>query len=157
MANKKSALQRRQATRQDPNREVKVVTYRRASTDEENQPYSLDAQQADIQSFLALRPNWTVVAEYVERASAKDVAGRPQLQSLLDAAGRDQFDAVLVAKVDRWSRRVSDVASTVEYLHDLGVEFVSVAEPFISTDGPFGTFMLQMLATFAEFERALII
>lgn len=116
----------------DLSREVRVVTYRRVATNEEYKPCTLDAQEADIKACLALRPNWTVVGEYVERASAMDMVGRPKLRALLEAAGRDEFDVVLVATVDRWSRRFSDLASTVEYLHDLGVEFVSVGGPLIS-------------------------
>ena len=82
---------------------VRVALYRRASTDEANQPYSLDAQEQRLRPYAASHPGWQVVGDYVERASAKDVEGRPQLKALLKAAAAGEFDLVLVARIDRWS------------------------------------------------------
>lgn len=135
---------------------VRVATYRRASTDETNQPYSLEVQDAALGHHVASQPGWVRVADYVERASGKDLDGRPELRRLLEAAGRGEFDVVLVMKLDRWSRRLVDVMATVDHLDKHAVKFKSATEPF-DTSGPLGTMMLQLLAIFAEFERGLIL
>ncbi|MDO9494309.1 MAG: recombinase family protein [Nocardioides sp.] len=137
-------------------RPARVATYKRASTDEGNQPYSLEAQQMRIDAFLLGRPEWTVVAEYEERASAKDIEGRPQMLRLLDDAARDKFDIVLVARLDRWSRSLIDVLDTVEELDEVDVSLASCTEQF-DTRTAVGRLLLSLLGTFAEFERATII
>jgi site-specific DNA recombinase len=63
---------------------------------------------------------------------------------------------LLVLKVDRFSRRQRDLVTLVEELSHLGVAFVSATEAF-DTSSPAGRAMLQMLGTFAEFEREMII
>ncbi len=93
------------------------------------------------------------VGGYVERASGKDIDGRPELQKLLNAAARGEFDVVPVMKR---SRRLVGVMSTVEFLDEYGVKFKSATEPFGYTV-LLGEMMLQLLAIFAEFERALIL
>lgn len=138
------------------NRPARVATYKRASTEEGNQPYSLQAQQMRIETYLLGRPEWTVVATYEERASAKDIDGRPQLLQLLDDAARGQFDVVLVARLDRWSRSLLDVLDTVEELDEHQVSLASCTEQF-DTRTAVGRLLLQLLGTFAEFERSSII
>lgn len=135
---------------------VRVVTYRRASTDEGNQPYSLDAQEQRLAAYIASQPDWTRTADYVERASGKDIDGRPQLRKLLKDAGAGRFDVVLVVRVDRWSRSLVDLLDTVATLDRHGVAFHSATEHF-DTGTPMGKLLLQMLGMFAEFERSMII
>lgn len=133
---------------------VRVVTYRRASTDEGNQPYSLDAQESRLASYIAAQPGWTRTADYVERASGKDITGRPQLKKLLKDAAGDRFDVVLVVRVDRWSRSLVDLLDTVDTLDRHGIAFHSATEHF-DTGTPMGKLLLQMLGMFAEFERSM--
>ena len=127
---------------------VRVALYRRASTDEANQPYSLDAQEQRLRPYAASHPGWQVVGDYVERASAKDIEGRPQLKALLKAAAAGEFDLVLVARIDRWSRSLGDLLYTVDDLAAAGVAFHSATEHF-DTATPMGKLTLQMLGIFA--------
>jgi site-specific DNA recombinase len=142
----------------DPTRptRVRVATYRRASTDEGNQPYSLDAQAQRLSPYIASQPGWEQAADYVERASGKDVDGRTELKRLLVDAAAGKFDVVLVARIDRWSRSLIDLLDTVEHLANHGVGFHSATEHF-DTSTPLGKLLLQMLGMFAEFERSMII
>ena len=135
---------------------VRVGRYRRASTDEGNQPYSLDAQAARLDSYTAAHPEWVLVDDYVERASAKNIEDRAELQRLLADVAAGKLDMVLVARLDRWSRRLVDCMDTVNYLVEHDVAFVSASEHF-DTSTPTGMLFLQMLGMFAEFERATII
>ena len=113
---------------------VRVATYRRASTDETNQPFTLEAQDASLQHHIASQPGWTRVADYVERASGKDIDGRPELQKLLTAAARGEFDVVLVMKLDRWSRRLVDamLSWSVGNAAPVGAANVNVETPAVS-------------------------
>jgi site-specific DNA recombinase len=135
---------------------IRVARYRRASTDEANQPYSLDAQDLRLVPYIASHPGWVEAGDYVERASAKDVIGRPQLQKLLHDAVAGKFDLVLVARIDRWSRNQADLLDTVSFLEKHGIAFHSATEHF-DTTSPMGKMSLSMLGMFAEFERSMII
>lgn len=137
-------------------RHLRVAWYRRASTDEGNQPFSLEAQEARLGAYTAAQPGWEFVTDYVERASGKDVEGRPELQRLLRDATNGAFDLVLVARLDRWSRDLVDCLDTVDHLTEHNVAFHSASEHF-DTSTPTGVLMLQILGMFAQFERASII
>ena len=134
---------------------VRVATYRRASTGEENQPYSLDAQLASLQRFIESQPGMVAAADYVERVSGKNT-NRAQFQRLMKHAEAGRFDLVLVYRLDRWSRSLSDVMDTVRRLQAVGVQFRSATESF-DTTGASGMMLMQMLSIFAEFERRSIL
>ena len=113
--------------------ELRVATYRRASPDEGNQRYSLDAQERRLRPYIASHPGWGA-GDYVERASAKDNTSRPQLQQLLQDAAAGKFDLVLVANIDRWSRNLADLLDTIAFLGEHGVAFHSVTAHFHPTN-----------------------
>ncbi|NHC12677.1 recombinase family protein [Motilibacter deserti] len=154
----RKAKQPRSATAGDQTQPkvIRVAFYRRASTEEANQPFSLDAQKLKLESFVPLRDGWVQVADYVERASGKDIAGRPEMRKLLTHAAQDKFDLVLVARVDRWSRSLADLLDTVDLLKEDGVDFASATEEF-ETRTAMGNLILAMLGSFAQFERSMII
>ncbi len=127
------------------------AVYTRRSTDEEHQPYSIEAQTLRLDSYIASQPGWIKTATFTDNASAKDTH-RPGLRAALAAAHSGRIDILLVLKVDRFSRRQRDLVALVEELTSLGVAFVSATEAF-DTSTPAGRAMLQMLGTFAEFER----
>ena len=133
----------------------RVAVYTRRSTDEEHQPYSIEAQTLRLDAYIASQPGWLKVASFSDNASAKDTH-RPGLRAALAAAKSGRIDVLLVLKVDRFSRRQRDLVSLVEELTSLNVAFVSATEAF-DTSTPAGRAMLQMLGTFAEFEREMII
>lgn len=133
----------------------RVAVYTRRSTDEEHQPYSIEAQTLRLDAYVASQPGWVKVASFSDNASAKDTH-RPGLRAALTAARSGRIDVLLVLKVDRFSRRQRDLVSLVEELSSLKVAFVSATEAF-DTSTPAGRAMLQMLGTFAEFEREMII
>jgi site-specific DNA recombinase len=81
---------------------------------------------------------------------------RPQLTRALAAARAGRFDILLVYRVDRLSRSIRGLSDILSRLDDAGVAFRSATEPF-DTATAAGRMMVQMLAVFAEFERATII
>ena len=78
---------------------------------------------------------------------------RPELHRLLDQLRPD--DVVVVWKLDRLSRSLKDLLLLMEKIEAAGAGFRSLTEA-IDTTTPAGRMMMQMVGTFAEFERAMI-
>ncbi len=131
---------------------MRVVTYTRISTDEVNQPYSLGAQHDRLDAFVTSQPDWQIVASYTDQASGKNLE-RPALTELRAAASAGRFDLLLVYRVDRLSRNLGQLVSLIEEFKERGVGFRSATEPF-DTANPAGRMLVQLLGSFAEFERA---
>lgn len=134
---------------------VRVALYTRISTDEDHQPFSLEAQQDRLKSYVKSQDNWKIVRQYEDQMTGS-IIERPGLQEALGDAREGRFDLLLVVRVDRLARSVRALASILEDLDLNGVAFRSATEPF-DTASPAGRMMVQMLGVFAEFERATII
>ena len=80
---------------------------------------------------------------------------REAREKLLEAARRREIDVVLVWRLDRWGRSVTDLRATLQELEHLGVGFVSLTEALDLTT-PAGRAMAGLLAIFAEFEREIL-
>ena len=80
---------------------------------------------------------------------------RERREQLLEAARRREIDVVLVWRLDRWGRSVTDLLATLQELEHLGVGFVSLNEALDLTT-PAGRAMAALLAVFAEFEREIL-
>jgi site-specific DNA recombinase len=133
----------------------RVAIYTRRSTDEDNQPFSIDAQRAGLHRHVDARDDATIVAEYTDDASGATL-NRPGLQNALHAARAGRFDVLLVYRLDRLSRRQRDLLKLLADLDEVGVAFESATES-IDTSSAVGKLNIQMLGMFAEFERNTII
>jgi site-specific DNA recombinase len=134
---------------------VRVAIYRRISTDEDHQPYSLDAQEQRLRAYVSSQPDWQLVRTFTDQASGA-TTDRPGLARALTEAKAGRYDLLLVYRVDRFARSVRGLATLLEQLDAAGVAFRSATEPFDTTTAA-GRMMVQMLGVFAEFERATII
>ncbi len=134
---------------------MRVATYTRISTDEDHQPYSLEAQASRLESYVGSQEHWTLVRSFSDQLSGATLE-RPGLRRALQEARAGRFDLLLVYRVDRLARSVRGLAQVLEELDQAGVAFRSATEPF-DTSSPAGRMMVQMLGVFAEFERATII
>jgi site-specific DNA recombinase len=133
----------------------RVAVYLRRSTDDEHQPFSISAQQTAVTAYVTTQPGWTLTATYTDDASGATTS-RPGLQQALRAARARRFDVLLVYRVDRFSRRLSDLLHLLAELDEAGVAFASATEPF-DTSTSIGRMLVQLLGVFAEFERETII
>ncbi len=79
---------------------------------------------------------------------------RQQREKLLEAARSREID-VVVWRLDRWGRSVTDLLATLQELEHLGVGFVSLTEALDLTT-PAGRAMAALLAVFAGFEREIL-
>ncbi len=134
---------------------MRVATYTRISTDEDHQPYSLEAQAERLGSYVKSQEDWQLTRRFSDQASGATTE-RPGLQRALAEARAKRFDLLLVYRVDRFSRSVRGLAQLLDELDTAGVAFRSATEPFDTTTAA-GRMMVQMLGVFAEFERATIV
>jgi DNA invertase Pin-like site-specific DNA recombinase len=110
-----------------------------------------DAEPGD--AGYAARRGWTIAMQVREVNSG--AARREEREKLLEAARRREIDVVLVWRLDRWGRSVTDLLATLQELEHLGVGFVSLTEALDLTT-PAGRAMAGLLAIFAEFEREIL-
>lgn len=123
--------------------------YARVST---NDQQTIPLQMRALRDYAAKR-GWTVAVQVKEVGSG---ASQRQLrEKLLEAARRREIDVVLVWRLDRWGRSVTDLLATLQELEHLGVGFVSLTEALDLTT-PTGRAMAALLAVFAEFEREIL-
>jgi putative DNA-invertase from lambdoid prophage Rac len=123
--------------------------YARVSTyDQQTLPMQNRAMQEHAE-----RRGWTIVMQVREVGSG--AAQRQAREKLLQAARRREIDVVLVWRLDRWGRSVTDLLTTLQELEHLDVGFVSLTEALDLTT-PTGRAMAGLLAVFAEFEREIL-
>jgi len=123
--------------------------YARVST---NDQQTLAMQNRAMREYAARR-GWTIVLQVREVNSG--AARREARQKLIEAARRREIDVVLVWRLDRWGRSVTDLLATLQELEHLGVGFVSLTETLDLTT-PAGRAMAGLLAIFSEFEREVL-
>jgi DNA invertase Pin-like site-specific DNA recombinase len=101
----------------------------------------------------AVRRGWTIALQVKEVGSG--ATQRQLREKLLEAARRREIDVVVVWRLDRWGRSVTDLLTTLQELEHLGVGFVSLTEALDLTT-PAGRAMAGLLAVFAAFEREIL-
>ncbi|MBD3334313.1 MAG: recombinase family protein [Candidatus Eisenbacteria bacterium] len=139
---------------------VRCAVYTRKSTDEglDNGFSSLDAQREAAEAYIASQKQegWTCLPDlYDDGGFSGGTMDRPALKRLLADAEAGKVDCAVVYKVDRLSRSLLDFARIIEVLDQHGATFVSVTQQF-ATDTSIGRLTLNMLLSFAQFEREII-
>lgn len=117
-----------------------LVGYARVSTKDQETHLQLDA--------LAKAG---VVRVWQEKASS--VGTRPELRKCL--AALRPGDVLVVYKMDRVARSLSDLLGILDSIKSAGADIRSLTEP-LDTSGPIGTFMVQVLGAVAQLERSII-
>ena len=135
---------------------MKTVGYIRVSTDEQaNEGVSLDNQRKRIEAFCIAK-DWELVDVYEDAGKSGKDLNRDGIQKLIKDSGKGIFDAVVVYKVDRITRRQRDLWHLIDDVFEPdGIGFVSVNEPFDTTSA-IGKACLGMIGVFAQLERDLI-
>ena len=128
---------------------LRAALYARISI---NDQQTLAMQYRAMREYAARR-GWTIAMQVREINSG--AAKREAREKLLEAARRREIDIVLVWRLDRWGRSVTDLLATLQELNHLGVGFVSLTEALDLTTAA-GRAMAAMLAVFAAFEREIL-
>lgn len=80
---------------------------------------------------------------------------RPSFKRMMDAVRKHQYQAIVVYRLDRISRNISDFSHLVEELGQLNVDFISIKEQF-DTSNPMGRAMMYISSVFSQLERETI-
>jgi putative DNA-invertase from lambdoid prophage Rac len=128
---------------------VRAGLYARVSTQDQQ---TLPMQNRAMREY-ATRRGWTLTMQVKEVGSS--ASQRQMREKLINAARRREIDVVVVWRLDRWGRSVTDLLATLQELEHLGVGFVSLTEVLDLTT-PAGRAMAGLLAVFAEFEREIL-
>lgn len=116
---------------------------------------SLEAQREAGEDKIRSQKHegWVLIPEeYDDGGISGGTMDRPGLQKLLSHIEMGLIDVVVVYKIDRLSRSMLDFLSMIKFFDEHNVSFVSVTQDF-NTDNPMGRLMLNILQSFAQFER----
>jgi site-specific DNA recombinase len=133
-----------------------VALYLRVSTDEQRDRETIETQGDFLEQYRSLYE-----LEVAEIYKDDGISGtiplheRPEGRRLLKDAKEGKFAAVVVYRLDRLGRSLLVIVDAHDRLQEAGVALRSATEP-IDTSTPSGRLIFQMLASFAEFERASI-
>lgn len=132
---------------------LRVALYARVSTEEQREGQTIDSQVSELERF-ARQKYWRIVGTYKDEAWSGALLARPELDRLRDDASKSLFDAVLINDVDRLARDVSHLGIVKRALERSGVKVVFKKLP--TEQSPTSNLMVNILGSFAEFERELI-
>jgi len=136
---------------------VRCAVYTRKSTEDglEQEFNSLHAQREACEAFILSQASlgWTLVPDHYDDGGVSGgTMERPALQRLLADITDGKVDVVVVYKIDRLTRSLSDFARIVEVFDAADASFVSVTQQFNTTTS-MGRLTLNVLLSFAQFER----
>ncbi len=144
-----------------PERQIRrcAVYTRKSSEDGLEQEFnSLHAQREACEAFVRSQAGegWTLIATaYDDGGISGGTMDRPGLKGLMADIAMGVIDTVVVYKVDRLTRSLSDFAKLVELFDRHNVTFVAVTQQFNTTTS-MGRLTLNILLSFAQFEREVI-
>ncbi len=135
---------------------MRAVGYVRTSPGSEVEGISLAAQETKIRQFADLYDLKLIGIASESQSSAKTL-NRPRLQYVLEILQANQADGIIVAKLDRLTRSVADLATLLDgyFSEKAGRQLWSVADP-IDTRTAAGRMVLNILMSVAQWEREAI-
>ena len=139
---------------------IRCAIYTRKSTEErlDLEFNSLDAQREAAESFIASQKSegWICLPKrYDDAGFSGGNLDRPAYNELMKDVEAGEIDCVIVYKADRLSRSLFDFAQTMKAFDASGVSFVSVTQQ-LNTTNSMGRLTLNILLSFAQFEREII-
>lgn len=140
-----------------PPKQFRCAIYTRKSHEEglEQDFNSLDAQRLAGENYIASQSHegWVCLPErYDDGGFSGGTLERPALQNLLKDINAGKIDCIVVYKIDRLTRSLFDFSRLITVLEQHNTSFVSVTQSF-NTSNSMGRLMLNVLLSFAQFER----
>ncbi len=136
---------------------IRCAIYTRKSSEEglDQEFNSLDSQRDYCEKYIQSQrgEGWVQIPTFYDDGGfTGGNTDRPALQQLLEHVKTGLIDVVVVYKIDRLSRSLLDFLQMIKMFDSNGVSFVSVTQQ-INTSTPAGKLMINMLMSFAEYER----
>src|ERR1700730_2478927 len=132
---------------------LRLAIYARVSTEEQRDGQTIDSQISELERF-SREKCWLIAAIYKDEGWSGGVMERPELDRLRDDAQKGVFEAVLINDVDRLARDVAHLGVIKRDLERKGIKVIFRKLP--SDASPTNNLMVNILGSFAEFERELI-
>lgn len=127
----------------------RVAIYTRVSTeDQAKEGFSLASQRERLRAYCAAR-GWEVVKEYIDEGHSGRSTNRPAYLRMLEE--RDDWDILLVIKMDRIHRNSKNFMEMMDRLKEWGKEFNSMSES-LDTSTAMGRFVMDIIQRIAQLE-----
>jgi site-specific DNA recombinase len=134
---------------------MRAIGYIRVSTDKQaDRGVSLDAQSEKVRA-MAVVQGAELVDVIVDAGESAKSLSRPGMARLLFLVDTGAVDTVIIAKLDRLTRSVKDLAVLLEQFQRRGVSLVSVAES-LDTGSASGRLVLNIMVSVSQWEREAI-
>lgn len=128
---------------------LRAALYARVSTeDQAREGFSLDAQLEKLRAYCQAR-EWTAAASYVDDGFSGRDAKRPAYRRMMEE--RDDWDTILVLKMDRIHRNSKNFMVMMDRLRGWGKEFTSMQES-LDTGTAMGRFVMDIIQRIAQLE-----
>lgn len=142
------------------NRIVRCAIYTRKSTDHglNGEINSLETQRGVCRAYVQCQAhrNWVEPPHrYDDGGYSGGTLERPALKRMIADLEAGRIDVIVIYKIDRLSRSLLDFVRLIDLLERYGASFVSVTQTFDTSDS-MGRLVLNILLTFAQFERELM-
>ncbi len=139
----------------------RCAVYTRKSTEKglEQEYNSLDAQRESAEDFIKSQKHngWQLLpAHYDDGGYSGGTTERPALKRLMEDIKAGGIDVIVVYKLDRLSRSLLDFMNLAEFFEQHNVSVISVTQD-INTSTSSGRMMLNILMTFCQFEREILV
>lgn len=134
---------------------MRVAAYIRVSTNEQvDNGNSLKEQQERLTAYCVAK-GWPQPKLYIDDGYTAKNLKRPAIQKLINAIEHNDHDVIMTAKLDRLCRNLLELLQLVKLFNDHNCSYISSSEGFDTTTAA-GNMVLQILGSFAEFERGRI-
>ena len=128
-----------------------AVGYARVSTTSERQETSIPTQRDRIKSYCESK-GWAFKKFFQDKGSSGKDVERAGFNSLKDFIQNKKIDALIVTNLDRFSRNPRDVISEIDWLNEIGVDFVSIDQS-IDTSTTTGEMVMVLISYLNRMER----
>ena len=132
---------------------MKAAIYARVSSDSQDVELSISAQLRALREY-AVKHDHEIVREFVDEAESGRTASRPAFKEMVALAGTQKppFEALLLWKLNRFSRSRADSVNYKDLLRGKGIKIISINEPL--DDSPSGKLMEGVIESIDEFYSA---
>lgn len=128
--------------------QMKVAIYCRTSKTDQNP----ENQKIELEQYAkAMNYDYQV---FEEQESTRKT--RPIKNKIFQDALRKKWDLILVWKLDRWARSMQELINDLEIMRTNNVQFRTLKENLVLDDNPTNKLMINILSSFAQFERDII-
>ncbi len=127
-----------------------AAIYARVSTDKQK----VDMQVEELKKYISNR-DFKLGQLYIDQGYTGGNINRPAYGHMMEDAHKRLFDVLIVWKLDRLSRSLKDLITTLETLGSLGIDFISY-DNSLDTSTPTGKLVFHVVGSVAEFERDII-